>query len=162
MSTRGTYQFVPIESNPRFKHKTTVYIHHDNYPTGAAAYFYETLMNYSCGGFATQFLRAIENAEITAGHDVHGDTEYRYDVEGEGPAADLAAYHRKWVDGEGRSSVWELIFHGLLHEFIAQNTKHIEDFKPFVTLRTSRGYVEVTNETRAAKGLAEEYSCLGH
>lgn len=88
MSTRATYEFV-CESDGEVESRTFVYVHYDNYPEGAAAYFYETLTNPSKGNFATQFIRAIGQAEITKSHEYHGDTEYQYVLTGYGPSANL-------------------------------------------------------------------------
>jgi hypothetical protein len=67
MSTRATYQFITPS------HTTTCYVHHDGYPEGAADYLRDAFT-------AEQFLRKNEHAELTGGHDAHGDTEYRYTI----------------------------------------------------------------------------------
>jgi hypothetical protein len=73
MSTRATYQI----------NGTTFYIHYDGYEAGAAGYF---LNMHRCatgrGGLAERFLRGNELAEITASHEAHGDTEWRYTLIG--------------------------------------------------------------------------------
>ncbi len=72
MSTRATYQFISEWSGTH-----TAYIHHDGYPLGAAHYFSDgekTISNINA------FIRANHNAEMTASHEIHGDTEYRYTV----------------------------------------------------------------------------------
>lgn len=77
MSTRATYK---IDG-------TTFYIHHDGYPEGAAEYFKNALEwpdrapeRAPNATFADDFIRANLCAELTPGHDAHGDTEYRYTV----------------------------------------------------------------------------------
>lgn len=81
MSTRATYRF-----QDEFR-DVTFYIHCDGYPEGAADYFRAMLdregqMQSYNHGLAEVFFRANETAEITSGHEAHGDTEYRYDVGG--------------------------------------------------------------------------------
>ena len=73
MATRATYQFISEWSGTH-----TAYIHHDGYPEGAAEYFYgtSTILNINA------FIRSNIRAEMTASHEIHGDTEYRYTVEG--------------------------------------------------------------------------------
>ena len=75
MSTRATYQFISEWSGTH-----TAYIHHDGYPEGAANYL-------SNGGDPKKpiadidkFIRANHKAEMTASHEIHGDTEYRYTI----------------------------------------------------------------------------------
>lgn len=116
MSTRGTYQF---NSGNVYEGITTVYIHHDNYPKGAARYFYKTLLNPSQGNLATQFIRANPNAEITVSHDIHGDTEYQYNICGVGEEAIVSVYEVTWEDRK------QIFVDSLpLYEFI---NKYIDD-----------------------------------
>lgn len=121
MSTRATYGFDQKSNYPRRKH--FIYIHYDGYPSGAAVYFYNALMNPSKGNFATVFIRANPHAELTDSHDIHGDTEYKYDITGYGPSAQIEAYHI--------SDKTTCFFSGLLHEFVQNYSKNIDDFKPF-------------------------------
>ena len=83
MGTRATYK---IE-------KTTFYIHYDGYEEGAAQYFLNMVraqseidrngMPTNRGGNAENFLRANRLAEFTESHELHGDTEYEYDLKGD-------------------------------------------------------------------------------
>ena len=77
MSTRGTYR-VYDDYNYIY---VCFYIHHDNYPSGAADYF-KNMLNFenknSCS--ADSFYRANHDATFTKSHSSHGDTEYRYDI----------------------------------------------------------------------------------
>tara|TARA_R110000822_G_scaffold233008_1_gene364588 strand:+ start:605 stop:940 length:336 start_codon:yes stop_codon:yes gene_type:complete len=75
MSTRATYQFISEWSGTH-----TVYIHHDNYPQGAAMYFTDS--NSESIYNVNTFIRNNETAQLTESHQIHGDTEYRYTVEG--------------------------------------------------------------------------------
>lgn len=110
MATRATYCFHPAPGS--FRPKVTFYIHYDGYPSGAADYFQAML---DCpnkrGGLADQFIRANECAELTGGHDVHGDTEYRYDVIGRKVRAS------RRVNFTDR---WEQFFDSSLEDFLAQ------------------------------------------
>ena len=74
MATRATYCF----TNDGYM--TTVYIHWDGYPAGAATYFQNALDCDQHGCFATKFIRANDRAELTMSHAYHGDTEYWYDL----------------------------------------------------------------------------------
>lgn len=74
MATRGTYQFWS-KHNPVI----TVYLHHDNYPQGAAVHlFNEETDTYVRS--VEEFIRINPLAKITEDHSVHGDTDYRYDI----------------------------------------------------------------------------------
>jgi hypothetical protein len=72
MSTRATY----LVNGQAF------YIHYDGYPAGAAHYFASMLsLENTRGGWPCMFLRANDQAEFTSGHDDHGDTDFRYDLD---------------------------------------------------------------------------------
>ena len=108
MSTRATYQFVPADQ--RFRPITTVYVHHDGYPEGAAMYLEDVET-------AEQFIRKNNKAEITDSHETHADTEYRYTIyEGNGL---LNVEKRTNVNWSGGSviSEWDSIFDGFLTRF---------------------------------------------
>lgn len=104
MSTRGTYQF----RIGRYG-QATVYIHHDNYPAYAWIYFYRAHMLDGRGGLPSDFLRANDGAEITESHEAHGDTEYRYDLDGH----TLTVHERV-----NYSEEWRVMFRGHYCEFI--------------------------------------------
>lgn len=82
MGTRATYQF-----KSEHKPTVTVYVHWDGYPRGAASYFadaqaVEQSKRIKRKHFTVEsFISAVEGAEITESHEVHGDTEYRYTIE---------------------------------------------------------------------------------
>jgi len=130
MSTRATYRFVP--DNLRFddnakewwdsneKPAVTLYIHHDGYPEGAAQYLDGV---HSPEGF----IRKNDRAGITANHEVHGDTEYRYDISVTWTGPDIhrqvgiKAFKR---EGWGYETTWKEFFDGSLESFVEtyQNT----------------------------------------
>ena len=60
------------------------------------------------------FLWANERAELTAGHEAHGDTEYRYDLEKSAGVWMVTAYKRKSYD----SSEFEREWFGPLSHFV--------------------------------------------
>lgn len=96
MSTRATYHI-----KPAYQHDlaATFYIHHDGYPAGAAHYFAQMLnLDNERGGWPCMFLRANDGAELTDSHKAHGDTEYRYDLDGK--ALTVTMYERVW-NGSG-------------------------------------------------------------
>lgn len=80
MATRATYQITT------FADTSTIYVHHDGYPEGAAEYFRNTieLMRLSkreCSrDFVPAFLWANAKSMLTASHEEHGDTEWRYNI----------------------------------------------------------------------------------
>jgi len=78
MATRATYQFISEWSGTH-----TAYIHHDGYPEGAAQYLFKEIDGGDVMIFnINAFIRHNRKAEMTASHEIHGDTEYRYTVEG--------------------------------------------------------------------------------
>lgn len=77
MSTRATYLF-----KRQHGRDVAVYIHHDGYPEGAAGLYLLPAIEASSGYLTVEaFIRANERAEITDGHEAHGDTEYRYTID---------------------------------------------------------------------------------
>lgn len=82
MSTRATYSF-----DTEMTHKQNVfYIHFDNYPEGAAYYFWvmHNHRHYK-GGLGEIFFKAnADVTEFTESHEYHGDTEYRYHMDQQG------------------------------------------------------------------------------
>ncbi len=124
MATRATYSFTDKQ------HRTYIYIHHDGYPEGAASYFYHTIINPSKGNFATQFIRANPQAEITASHKIHGDTDYKYDITGTGLKATIEAYS---INREDHCE--HLFYSGTLYKFISTYSDAIQDYYPFHTVQ---------------------------
>lgn len=114
MSTRATYQFIPEDS--RFTPAVTIYIHHDGYPEGAAVY----LEDAHC---AETFIRRNDAAQITASHEIHGDTEYRYNIylRPSKCRVDIKAFERQ---GYGEDAFWMDFFDGPIESFLEryQNT----------------------------------------
>jgi hypothetical protein len=95
MSTRATYKIDGV----------CFYIHYDGYMDGAAGYFWNMhqAMGKGRGGYAEAFLRGNHLASFTESHDVHGDTEYRYDLKGE----TLTVWAREgWSDAPEFKQVW--------------------------------------------------------
>jgi len=110
MSTRATYQF---RNNGWSGVDTTVYIHHDGYPEGAAMYFKAACDSGRSG--VEGFIAGNANAHITESHEIHGDTEYRYTVN----KGQLTAYERINFSDE-----WQEFYKGTITDFIA---KYISD-----------------------------------
>ena len=109
MSTRATYQIKSGFS------AATVYIHHDGYPSGAADYFMkaEFLQEKTDRSFLNCFLWANKGAEITESHEVHGDTEYRYNLYRSNNIWRIEALKRP----NYASDQFEVFFTGKLGEF---------------------------------------------
>lgn len=139
MSTRATYSFLDNQYENAMSN-TCVYIHYDGYPEGAALYFYKTFIKPSKGNLATRFIRANEHAEITKGHTVHADTDYRYYVSGNDLTASVLAYR---MDSQKKK---ELIFMGSMKEFINQHNGCIQDFSPFKQIRVGYSNKELNVE----------------
>jgi len=94
MATRATYEF---ESEHACTRRTTLYIHWDGYPAGAALYLYKALSEDVRGGMPERMIRANDGAELTENHELHGDTEFRYTVLGAGPGAAQALALDRYV-----------------------------------------------------------------
>ena len=118
MSTRATYRFIPKNSvRGRWQSITTIYIHHDGYPEGAASYLEDAFT-------AEAFLAKNDRAEVTESHEIHGDTEYRYDITeefwvGGGASAGygVRAFKRDGYMNKGQKDnpsydAWVEFFHG--------------------------------------------------
>jgi len=119
MSTRATYKFLETTYNPQI----TYYIHHDGYPQGASAYFYNMILcKNKKGGFSNQFLRANDNAETTFSHSSHTDTDYRYTLNEE----NLIAKRHNYT-----SNTFETFFKGNVFDFCNENLSKEKEYKPF-------------------------------
>ena len=154
MATRATYEFNSNDS------RTTVYIHWDGYPTGAAVYLYNMIMNTSKGDLATQFIRANKEAEITESHQRHGDTEYQYTITGNDLHATIKASRTKVIAGfnsDVRTN--QTYFEGSLLGFIEQEKELIKDYKPFKELDLDYRKVWM-NETIAIRRLHDNHGPL--
>lgn len=111
MSTRATYQF---KNNGWSGLDTTVYIHHDGYPEGAAHYFKAACDSERSG--VEGFIAANERAEITQSHEIHGDTEYRYTFnKGKLSATKRIDFTDEWVE----------FYNGTVYDFIAKYISEI-------------------------------------
>lgn len=106
MATRATYRFFSGQ---------TAYHHWDGYPQGAAHLLSNALVD---GGNLTfdAFIQANKKAEETASHEVHGDTEYRYDVfrNREGGWSIKASKRLNFTDK------WCIFYYGPADQFIRQ------------------------------------------
>mgnify|MGYP000510086920 CR=1 FL=1 len=120
MSTRATYSFsVP---------QVVIYIHYDGYPSGAAWYFYKALTHPNQRGLGPeQMIRANDLAELTTDHEDHGDTEFRYDVKGWGPDAEL-------VVSMISNNEWKTTWTGNLADFIHTHLQGEPGYFPFKTV----------------------------
>ena len=122
MSTRATYQF-----SGRYMATVVLYIHHDGYESGAAAYFWNA---HHCanqnGNFADAFHRANDRAEFTQSHAAHGDTEYRYTFN----CDDGTLVAQKRVSGwdSDKAPEFRTIYLGPWHEFVNMHNEQCEGF----------------------------------
>jgi len=131
MGTRATYLFIEQSIH------TTIYIHWDGYPEGAAAHLWSIFEEESQrGNMATRLIRGNPQAEITTGHEGHGDTEYQYTIRGSGLNAKIEAVELAWDSDKGKN-----IFTGTVKEFILANPDQIEDapFGIFADYKTKYG-----------------------
>lgn len=135
MSTRATYRI----------NRHCFYIHHDGYEEGASVYFWRALVGNASrgvrGGLAERFLRANLGAEFTPSHEAHGDTEYRYNVEGNDAGATVTVYKLNWDKYTGaradsfekrearRESCWDVVYVGTLAAFMDKHPKGINDWR---------------------------------
>ena len=115
MATRGTYNFT---NNALSGRDICIYVHHDNYPTGAAEKFQEMEKNGKVS--AESFIKGNPRAEITAGHEMHGDTEYRYDIDC--ATSTIQCFHRKSnynEDSNEYETEWVRFYDHKIIDFIA-------------------------------------------
>lgn len=150
MGTRATYRFVNTKSGYP-QPKTTIYIHWDGYPEGAAVYFYQMLLADG-KGMAEQFIIGnAELAEITGSHELHGDTQYQYTIDGTGPAAMLKMVT---VGISETEPGWS----GPLHAFIEKHITHDDTYQPFRAVNNPYGSATWHNLTTATRALDESRS----
>lgn len=158
MATRATYDIDGI----------CFYIHWDGYEAGAAAYFwamYQAAISGSKGGHAEAFMRGNPSAELTAGHDAHGDTEYRYDLVG-----DMLTVSKRtsWEGAPKFKPIWK----GNWWAFVNSHPAHIDAFERLIPrgdwsecLRTRRRQSAVRTrshlvaEIKAAGDQLAAYAC---
>lgn len=157
MSTRATYQFNRPYSKP-----ATIYIHHDGYPSGAAFYFYNAMM--ASGNLSAESLiRGNDRAEITESHDAHGDTEYRYTLDGD----TLTVEERHTLIEFGSyPKGWHTTYAGDWVEFVTKNIDRswVPDFQPMKRVKVGENYTErceVHTAQTIAKKLDQELKLLG-
>ena len=105
---------------------------YDGYEEGAANYLYHAFM-VSRQMDAESMLRGNDRAEITRAHDTHGDTDYRYTIDGN----NLLAEHFE------RDETWKTVFNGDWVDFIntyVPKSGWVEDFQELK--RVDFGYVK--------------------
>jgi hypothetical protein len=137
MATRATYELHELDKEP-----VCLYLHWDGYPEGAAMYFRRWLEEEK--HTVLGFLKANPKAEITDGHEAHGDTEYRYTVHLKGSMDNGCVVPETWVKAEekkyGRAQweglpeapedvvfyKWEQLFNGTLQEFVDKYDKLVD------------------------------------
>ena len=113
MSTRATYHFKGYLS------EVTVYHHTDGYLSGAAILF-SNAMKVGKKLTAESFIRGNERAEITESHEIHGDTEYRYNISETSCGWTAIIYVSERVIG----SDWKEIGFAKVEDFIAVSESH--------------------------------------
>jgi uncharacterized protein YdaT len=122
MSTRATYRIFQDGAS------ATYYIHHDGYPEGAAQYFKAAgeWVDARSNQFIDAFLRANDRAEHTESHEVHGDTEYRYDVIADAKLCGAKGWMDACLIAKERTGnwtekpTWKEFYNGTVGDFIAQ------------------------------------------
>jgi len=105
MSTRGTYEFQHQDGSSKF-----FYVHHDNYPEGAAEKIWKMFENmYRTELFPEPaFLLMNDRAGLTESHDSHSDTDYRYTFK---PDMTLIAESCSYRGDEGAKQ-WKTFYEG--------------------------------------------------
>lgn len=141
MSTRATYKIDGV----------CFYINYDGYMDGAAGYFWNMhhAMGKGRGGYAEAFLRGNHLASFTESHDVHGDTEYRYDLAGE----TLTVWKRTggWNDPANFEEVWS----GYWWKFVNEHNGMVEGFERLAKINN-----RVWTRTELEVRIAEVYDTL--
>lgn len=110
MSTPATYAFLGEAPAPA---ATTLYIHLDGDPQGAAHYL-RAMLKVGEGTSAVAFIRANTLSSLVSGHDVWPNTSYRYTLNTEGENERILAQERLVAYEEG----WKTIFDGSLVDFL--------------------------------------------
>lgn len=113
MSTRGTYTFKSEFTT------VTLYVHHDNYPEGAADKFHEMLIEQG-STTAEAFLRANTRAEIVS-NGMKAGQEYHYEINADGT---MKAYP---VSIE-TDKLGKCFFSGTVQEFINKYGTGLEEW----------------------------------
>ena len=132
MSTRATYKF--SKSNDWMNINVTLYHHHDGYLSGAGLLF----SNAMGGGkklTAESFLRSNSKAEITESHELHGDTEYRYDIDERSQSVQVS-------ERDISTDQWEVLGTAMLQSFVdvvIMEKEHISAIKELRNLLKSNG-----------------------
>ena len=106
MASRATYRFFSGQ---------TAYHHWDGYPEGAAQLLNNAVLD---GGDLTyeSFLKANKKAEKTESHEIHGDTEYRYDI----LRNNLGQWSIKVSQRIDFTDKWRIAFYGPAVNFLRQ------------------------------------------
>tara|TARA_R100001126_G_scaffold98785_1_gene73466 strand:- start:634 stop:1350 length:717 start_codon:yes stop_codon:yes gene_type:complete len=152
MSTRATYQF---HHNDTFKADTTIYIHSDGHPEGAAHYIYHALRAAEVSDIlkgkkeyftVEDFIRNNIRAEITGHHATHPDTEYKYDFRNCAGNGLFSLGSSVTVHSRRYGEKWEQHSHSTIEEFLIQFPA-IEK-----SLRTFCGYDKPKPITQFKKG----------
>lgn len=147
MATRGTYQFWTKHSPV-----ITVYLHHDNYPQGAAVYLFNEVLEAPVRS-VEEFIRINPKAIITADHAIHGDTDYRYDIFFNPRCRHnidrIMAFERNFPKADLEES-WSEIANGSLKEFCQ---KHIR----FNTGELDSHALELMCDRERLRERAQEY-----
>lgn len=147
MSTRATYTI--IDKKRGKVERAHYYIHYDGYPDGAAEYF-KKFAEYKNkrGGAICQFLRAVDLAEFTDDPDLHGDTEFHYEIN----AVDMSlkAYSMEW-DSPKRT----LFFFGGMEEFLNKYLHFDKENCPFGTKKPV--WLSFRNEIMTESELERRY-----
>lgn len=159
MSTRATYRF----SSTALHSGATLYIHHDGYLAGAASYFYAAFIRGAgSGGLVERMIRANTGAQLAASRDKHSDTEFHYEVTGDGLDARVEAL------GRGYQENWATKFDGSIAKLINRYREDFrgwhDDFADIDEIRTVQlPYQKIWLNTRLARlYLDREYGELEH
>lgn len=143
MSTRATYKF---EFNSEYHADQTFYIHHDGYRQGAAYYFWMMVDYHSepsdgehygdgfepcADGLMGAFYRANRKCEHTKSHEIHGDTEFQYNVRMKNRTVEVKQRTADWSKHEfetiGVCSLAEFINNHVDPEWIGESYSPVHD-----------------------------------
>jgi hypothetical protein len=161
MSTRATYEF-PGEG-------IVIYKHHDGYPEGAAHHLYQAFLRRK-RGLGAGFLRGNEDAEITGGHEDHGDTEFRYTVRAGSLSEDRRTIEvrcdsARWISG-GFAKEWGRGPWRSLVDFFKEHEATLmewlgDDYSPMVHVAGAYGVVGWMTAKEAEARIEELLRTLG-
>lgn len=113
MSTRGLYTFRQGDTTDE---PTTVYVHQDNYPDGAAEHLQRALKEVSDPSQLLDAFLRCTGGEVSQGH-LHPDAEFKYEVRSYEDLESTRVRALELTISLDSGPFWNPLWSGRLHEF---------------------------------------------